>query len=76
MERMPIIDTVKTGQNIRSMRIKSGMTIKDIQDVCGISAAAVCKWQNGQAVPTVDNLVVLSSIWNVRIDDIIATCTA
>lgn len=73
---MPIIDTVKTGQNIRSMRIKSGMTIKDIQDVCGISAAAVCKWQNGQAVPTVDNLVVLSNIWNVRIDDIIATCTA
>ena len=76
MERMPIIDTIKTGQNIRGMRIKSGMTIKDIQDVCGISAAAVCKWQNGQAVPTVDNLVVLSSIWNVRIDDIIATCTA
>lgn len=73
---MPIIDTVKTGQNIRSMRIKAGMTIKDIQRVCGISAAAVCKWQNGQAIPTVDNLIVLSSIWNVRIDDIIATCTA
>ncbi len=73
---MPIIDTVKTGQNIRDMRIRAGMTIKDIQRICGISAAAVCKWQNGQAVPTVDNLVVLSSIWNVRIDDIIATCTA
>lgn len=44
---MVTIDMKGTGNKIRDMRKKSGMTIKQIQDACGISAAAVCKWQNG-----------------------------
>lgn len=47
------------------------MTIKQVQDACGISAAAVCKWQNGQAMPTLDNLIILSDLWNVKMDDLI-----
>ena len=53
------------------MRKKSGMTIKQIQDACGISAAAVCKWQNGQALPSIDNLLILSVLWNVKMDDLV-----
>ena len=37
----------------------------------GISAAAVCKWQKGQTLPSIDNLLILSVIWNVRMDDLI-----
>ena len=47
------------------------MTIKQVQDACGISAAAVCKWQNGQTVPTLDNLLILSDLWNVKLDDLV-----
>lgn len=68
---MPMVDMVATGQNIRNMRMKHHMTIKDIQNACGITATAICKWQNGQSIPTVDNLVVLAAIWNVKIDDIV-----
>lgn len=57
---MVTIDMKGTGNKIRDMRKKSGMTIKQIQDACGISAAAVCKWQNGQALPSIDNLLILS----------------
>lgn len=68
---MVAINMEKTGKKIKEMREKSGMTIRQVQDACGISAAAVCKWQNGQAVPSIDNLLILSEIWNVKMDDLI-----
>ena len=68
---MVTIDIKGTGNKIRDMRKKSGMTIKQIQDACGISAAAVCKWQNGQSLPSIDNLLILSVLWNVKMDDLV-----
>ena len=68
---MVTIDMKGTGNKIRDMRKKSGMTIKQIQDACGISAAAVCNWQNGQALPSIDNLLILSVLWNVKMDDLV-----
>lgn len=68
---MVTIDMKGTGNKIRDMRKKSGMKIKQIQDACGISAAAVCKWQNGQALPSIDNLLILSVLWNVKMDDLV-----
>lgn len=68
---MVTIDMKGTGNKIRDMRKKSGMTIKQIQDACGISAAAVCKWQNGQALPSIDNLLILSVLWKVKMDDLV-----
>lgn len=70
---MPQIDVVSTGQNIKRMRKAAGMKIKDVQDACGVTSTSVCNWQNGKAVPTVDNLIILSAIWHVKIDDIIVT---
>ena len=32
---------------------------------------AIYKWQNGAAMPTLDNFIVLATIFNVPIDDII-----
>ena len=70
---MPVIDMAATGRNIKDMRMAAGMTIRDIQNACGVSATAVTKWQNGSAVPSIDNMVILADIWNVRIDDILVT---
>lgn len=68
---MPCIDMQATGQRIRQLRINAGMTIKDIQDACGITSTSVCNWQKGKALPSVDNLMVLAWLWNVKIDDIL-----
>ena len=68
---MPCIDMQATGQHIRQLRINAGMTIKDIQDACGITSTSVCNWQKGKALPSVDNLMVLAWLWNVKIDDIL-----
>ncbi len=68
---MPCIDMQATGQRIRQLRVNAGMTIKDIQDACGITSTSVCNWQKGKALPSVDNLMVLAWLWNVKIDDIL-----
>ena len=68
---MVTIDMEKNGKKINEIRKKSGMTIRQVQEACGISAAAVCKWQNGQAMPTLDNLIILADLWDVKMDDLI-----
>ena len=72
MNRIPVIDMTATGINITRMRINAGLTVKDLQDVFGFSTPqAIYKWQRGTALPTVDNLVVLATVFGVRIDDIL-----
>lgn len=72
MLHIPNIDMVKTGQNIMNLRIKAGLSVKELQDIFGFATPqAIYKWQHGAAMPTIDNLVVLATLLNVRIDDIL-----
>ena len=68
---MIMIDMIATGANIKKMRIDAGMTIADITDACGITAGAVCKWQRGDAMPALDNIVVLAAVFGVTVDAIL-----
>lgn len=69
---MPTIDMQSTGQNIITMRKAVGRTVRDLQDVFGFSTPqAIYKWQQGVAMPTIDNLVVLAKIFQTTIDNII-----
>ena len=72
MVRVPVIDMTATGINITRMRIRAGLTVRDIQDIFGFSTPqAIYKWQRGTAMPTVDNLAVLAAVLGVKIDDIL-----
>ena len=71
---IPTVDLAQTGANIVNLRKAAGLTVADIQMVCGLnSPQAIYKWQNGAALPTVDNLIVLAALFNVLIDDILVT---
>lgn len=71
---IPVIDIVKTGENIRNLRKIAGISITELQDIFGFrNPQAIYKWQRGEALPSIDNLVVLASVLNVRIDDILMT---
>lgn len=72
MSTIPIIDMVKTGQNISRLRQQAGLSVKDLQDIFGFATPqAIYKWQQGATIPTVDNLVVLASVFHVHVDDIL-----
>ena len=69
---IPTVDLAQTGANIVNLRKAAGLSVADIKMVFGFnSPQAIYKWQNGAALPTVDNLVVLAALFHVRIDDIL-----
>lgn len=69
---IPTIDLAKTGANITRLRKAAGLSVHDLQTVFGFnSPQAIYKWQNGLALPTVDNLIVLAAVFHVRLDDIL-----
>lgn len=70
----PTIDLALTGANIARLRKAAGLSVHDLQMEFGFnSPQAIYKWQNGTALPTVDNLLCLASLLRVRIDDILIT---
>lgn len=72
MFMVPTINMEATGRNIRRLRENAGLTVKDIQDIFGFETPqAIYKWQRGTAMPTLDNLVVLSVVLEVTIDEIL-----
>ena len=72
MQTIPVIDMVKTGQNIMNLRVSAGLSVKDLQDIFGFATPqAIYKWQHGTTLPTIDNLVVLASVFHVHMDDIL-----
>jgi len=72
MDVIPTINLVKTGQNISALRQQCGLTVRELQHLLGFATPqAIYKWQHGLTLPTVDNLVVLSAIFQVPIDAIL-----
>lgn len=73
MMNFPMINTVATGQNINRMRIRAGMTVRDMQEVFGFATPqAIYKWIHGATMPTIDNMVILAAMFDVTIDEIVA----
>lgn len=59
-------------KNIEKLRQEAGYTVKELQSIFGFTTPqAIYKWQHGTALPTVDNLVLLSAIFRVSIDEIL-----
>ena len=72
MDNIPTIDMVRTGNNIVRLRVEAGLSVRDLQRILGFATPqAIYKWQQGRALPTLDNLVVLAAVLGVRIDDIL-----
>lgn len=68
----PTINMVKTGKNITNLRMQKGLSVKQMQIIFGFETPqAIYKWQQGVALPSIDNLVVLATIFGVAIEDIL-----
>lgn len=65
------INHEKTGQRIRELRKASGFTVNQIAEMLETSEVAVYKWQNGSAIPSLENMLILSRIFEVPIEEIV-----
>lgn len=74
MYNIPTINMIKTGEKITELRKKSGLSVRQLQEIFGFATPqAIYKWQQGVTLPAIDNLVVLATLFNVRVEDILVT---
>lgn len=67
------VDLVQTGRNIQQMRLQASLSVRDLQMVFGFSTPqAIYKWQNGDCLPAVENLLVLAGLFHTDIEGILA----
>lgn len=72
----PQIDLKKTGEKIKALRIAKNLSVSDLQSHFGFdSPQAIYKWQWGESLPTVDNLIILALLFEVKIEDILVITT-
>lgn len=65
----PTIDKVKTGQQIRLLMERRGITVRDVRDALSLGCVqSVYHWLDGQSMPTLDNLYALSELLKVPMD--------
>ena len=70
--KTPIIDMIKTGENIERLRRSKGITVRQLQEIFGFATPqAIYKWQHGDALPTVDNPIVLAMVFQIPIEEIL-----
>ena len=72
MNQIPVIDQVATGRKIKALRMAAGISVTDLQAALGFAnPQTIYKWQRGDGMPSLDNLVIIAAIFGVKVDDIL-----
>ena len=70
----PVIDVPATSKNLKMLRVSRGISVASIQQLLEMqNPQSIYTWEDSQSkyLPRLDNLVVLSRIYKVSIDDLI-----
>ena len=68
----PTINIYQTGQRIRQIMRKRGLTVKEVQEYLDLGTVqSVYHWFRGRNLPSLDNLYALSELFKVPVDDMI-----
>lgn len=68
----PMINLKKTGNNIKLMREEKGMTVQNLATLMEFEAVqAVYNWQSGKTLPSLENLKLLSELFDKPMEDIL-----
>lgn len=71
----PVLDIVATGKNIKYLREQAGVSVKELQEILGFTTPqAIYKWQWGDTLPDIQNLLLMAKLFNVSVEDILVTC--
>lgn len=59
-------------EKIKSMRKKAGMSQEKLAEKIGVSRQAITKWETNAGTPDIENLVAISSLFNVSVDELLS----
>lgn len=59
-------------ENITYNRKRIGLTQEQLAEKCNVSRQAVTKWESGESEPSIAKVRILSTVFNISIDELIA----
>ena len=66
------IDVMATGKHLKKLAQRSGYSVKDIQQYLGLTCPQpVYRWYKGIIMPSVDNLLRLSELYQVHMEELL-----
>uniref|UniRef100_UPI00405696B5 helix-turn-helix transcriptional regulator n=1 Tax=Acetatifactor sp. TaxID=1872090 RepID=UPI00405696B5 len=58
-------------EKLQILKKKNGYSQEQLADKLGLARQTISKWENGQAVPELSGLIMLSELYGVTIDRIV-----
>ena len=58
-------------EKLKSVRKQAGMSQEQLAEKLGVSRQAVTKWETGAGIPDVENIMAISSLFDISIDELL-----
>ncbi|MDE5767853.1 MAG: helix-turn-helix domain-containing protein [Oscillospiraceae bacterium] len=65
------MQTEKIGQRIRCLRMRNGITQKELAKILYVSESTVSGWERGRAEPSIDFIVRLTALFQTSLNYLI-----
>ena len=66
------MDQIKTGQLIARLRREAGLTQEALGERIGVTNKTISRWENGNYMPDIEMLQVLSQVFDISINELLA----
>ncbi len=66
-----MLDNIKIGIKINKLRLKNNFSQDQLAELILVSRQAISKWEVGQTLPSIDNLVSLVEIFKVPLEELL-----
>ena len=63
---------MKFGDNLRNLRKSKKLSQEELSEKVGVSRQSVSKWENSEAYPEMNNMLILCKIFNCKINDLLS----
>lgn len=62
--------------NLKLFRKQNGFTQEQVAEKLGVSRQAVAKWERGESVPDIENVIALADMYEVTVDSLVRNMTS
>lgn len=67
-----LVDMEATAEKITDLQHEAGLTARELSRLLGFTTPqSIYRWRTGQNVPSLDNLIIMSELFGVKIDDML-----
>lgn len=62
--------------NLKLFRKQNGFTQEQVAERLGVSRQAVAKWERGESLPDIENVIALADMYEISVDSLVRNMTA